>query len=176
MDHSKPAHEGTAEDGSHRDAHLPGLLTIRIIDLLDLLRRSGTLANKREFGVSSIEWRIMSVVGGHAPLSLNDLAELLGLDTGQVSRAVKGLAERGLLVRRRKPGGPSIVITFTAEGEAMHGRMVALAVERNAFLVQDLATEEIERVAQVLDIIRTRASALLDMERGYGSGADKGGD
>lgn len=176
MDHSQPAQDGSAEGETHRDGHLPGLLTIRLIDLLDILRRSGTLANKREFGVSGIEWRIMSVVGGHAPLSLNSLAELLALDTGQVSRAVKGLAERGLLLRKRKPGGPSIVITFTDEGAALHARMVTLAVERNAFLVQDLGADQIERMAQVLDIIRARASALLETERGYGSGADNGGD
>lgn len=174
MKHSEPPRDHAAEDAPHRDEHLPGLLTIRIIDLLELLRRSGTLANRREFGASSIEWRIMSVVGGHAPLSLNDLAELLALDTGQVSRAVKGLAERGLLLRKRKPGGPSIVITFTSEGEQLHARMVDLAVARNAFLVRDIPAEEIDRVAGVLDLLRERAAALLEMERGYGGGAGKG--
>ena len=154
---------------SKRDGHLPGLMTIRIIDLLEVLRRSGTMANKREFGLSGIEWRIMSVVGGHAPLSLNDLSELLGLDTGQVSRAVKVLVARGLLDRSRKPGGPSIVITLSAEGEQLHERMVELAVKRNAALVKGIPAEEIERFAKVLDTVKAHALALLDIERSYGS-------
>lgn len=173
MDGPQPLHDHPAQGAPQRDAHLPGLLTIRIIDLLDLLRRSGTLANRREFGITSIEWRILSIVGAHAHLSLNDLAELLAVDTGQVSRAVKALVERGLLTRKRKPGGPSIVIGFSEEGERLHVRMAELAVERNAFLVRDIPAEEIERVAAVLDTIRVRAATLLEMERNYGGDPDK---
>ena len=52
-----------------RRAGVPGppLFTFRITRLLDLLRRSGTLANRREFGVSGIEWQVMSHVGTRGP-------------------------------------------------------------------------------------------------------------
>jgi DNA-binding MarR family transcriptional regulator len=146
------------------------LLTVRIVGLLDLLRRSGTLANRREFGLSSMEWRIMAQVGEHAPLSLNGLADLLNLDRGQLSRAVKVMVERGLLDRRRKPGGPAVVITLTDEGKALHARMVDLAFARNTFLVGDLPQEEIERLDGALAYLRERATALLERERSYGDG------
>lgn len=146
-----------------------GLFTFRIISLLDLLRRSGTLANRRAFDLSGIEWRIMSQVGDHAPLSLNDLADLLNLDRGQVSRAVKAMKERGLLSSRRRPGGPAIVITLSDEGKALHGGMVALATERNEFLVGDIPDSEIDRVSQILDRVTQRAQILLDQERAAGA-------
>jgi len=141
------------------------LLTIRIIGLLDLLRRSGTLANRREFALSGIEWRIMAQVGEHAPLSLNKLAELLGLDRGQLSRAVKAMVERGLLDRKRTPGGPAIVISLTEEGKALHSRMVDLAVARNQFLVGNIPSEEIEQFARLLDELTRNAQLLLQRER-----------
>lgn len=146
-----------------------GVFTFRIISLLDLLRRSGILAHRRAFGLSGIEWRIMSQVGDHAPLSLNDLADLLNLDRGQVSRAVKAMVERGLLDSRRRPGGPAIVITLSEEGAGVHARMVALAIERNQFLVGDIPDEEIDRVSQVLDHVTRQAQILLDEERALGS-------
>lgn len=146
-----------------------GVFTFRIISLLDLLRRSGTLVHRRSFDLSGIEWRIMSQVGDHAPLSLNDLAELLNLDRGQVSRAVKAMKERGLLDSERRPGGPAIDITLSAEGKGLYERMVALAIERNAFLVGDIPDAEIERVSDVLDQVTRKAQILLDRERAEGA-------
>jgi len=152
-----------------------GLFTFRIIGLLDSLRRSGRLANRRAFGLLDIEWRIMTQVGEHAPLSLNDLAELLSLDRGQVSRAVKAMVGRGLLNSRRRPGGPAIVITLSEEGGALYEQMGKLAAERNAFLLNDIPPEEIERVSAVLDIVMRNAQLLLERERAYGTqGASEG--
>jgi DNA-binding MarR family transcriptional regulator len=165
-----PPEEQAAEvaDDAVADRQMHLLFTFRITRLLDLLRRSGTLANRREFGLSGIEWRIMTQVGGHAPLSLNELAELVGLDRGQLSRAVKAMVERGLLNSRRRPGGPAIVITLTDEGLAMHGRMVTLARERNDYLIADIPVEEIERAACVLAAVTRNAQQLLERERAYG--------
>lgn len=153
-----------------------GVFTFRIISLLDLLRRSGTLAHRRTFDLSGIEWRIMSQVGDHAPLSLNELADLLNLDRGQVSRAVKAMKERGLLSSRRRPGGPAIDITLSDEGKALHGRMVALAIERNNFLVGDIPDDELALASDVLDRLKVKAQILLDRERAIGvaTGDDEG--
>jgi len=157
-------------------APMRGVFTFRIISLLDLLRRSGTLAHRRSFDLSGIEWRIMSQVGDHAPLSLNDLADLLNLDRGQVSRAVKAMKERGLLSSRRRPGGPAIDITLSDEGKALHEQMVALAIERNEFLVGDIPDDEIARVSEVLDRVKQKAQILLDRERAAGAAdADEAG-
>ena len=152
-----------------RRTGLPGgpLFTFRITRLLDLLRRSGTLANRREFGVSGIEWQVMSHVGAHAPLSLNELADRTSLDRGQLSRAVKALVGRGLLDSRRKPGGPAIVITLSDAGDALHARMMALARERNAFLTDDIADEDIAQAAAVLAAVTRKAFRLLEREQAY---------
>lgn len=147
------------------DKAAPNLLTFRIIGLLDLLRRSGALANRREFGLTGIEWRIMAQVGEHAPLSLNDLTELLNLDAGQLSRTVKALVERGLLDRRRRPTGPAIMITLTGDGRALHARMMELARDRNGFLVAGLPSEEVAVATRVLDAVLRNAQLLLEKER-----------
>jgi len=141
------------------------LLSVRISILSELLRRSSTVAYRRAFGLSWIEWRVMAQVGEHAPMSLNDLADLLNLDPGQVSRAVKGLALRGLLSRTPRPGGPSVHIAVTEEGRALHGRMRELAIARHRFLVSELSPEEIRTTGRVLDTLRRQAERLLERER-----------
>ncbi|HZV19774.1 MAG TPA: MarR family transcriptional regulator [Sphingobium sp.] len=156
------------DNGGTPASPMRGVFTFRIISLLDLLRRSGTLAHRRTFDLSGIEWRIMSQVGDHAPLSLNELADLLNLDRGQVSRAVKAMKERGLLSSRRRPGGPAIDITLSDEGKALHVRMVALAIERNNFLVGDIPDDELALASDVLDRLKVKAQILLDRERAIG--------
>ena len=156
-----------SEEGVRRRNALRGLLTVRISSLSELLRRSSTLANRRAFGLSWIEWRVMSQAGDQE-LSLGDLSDLLNLDAGQVSRAVKGLAERGLLSRTRRPGGPSVVIAPTEAGKHVHAGMVDQATARTEFLLADIPSEEVAQLARLLDVLRDRAQLLLDRERAIG--------
>jgi DNA-binding MarR family transcriptional regulator len=156
-----------ADDAARTIGAAPRLFTFRLVGVLNMLRRSATLATRREFGLLDTEWRIMAQVGENAPLSLNALAEPLGLDRGQLSRAVKGMVTRGLLDSRRKRGGPAIVITLSEEGRALYERMMVLAAARNAFLVGDIPEAEIERVAAVLDAVMGKAQLLLERERAF---------
>ncbi|MDB5683420.1 MAG: MarR family protein [Sphingomonas bacterium] len=157
-----------SRDGRTRRTPPPGLLTGRIITLLDLLRRSGMIAYKREFGLSELEWRVMAQVGEHQPLSLNDLAELLSVDRGQLSRTVKAMVEKDLLTRKRRPGGPAIVIQLSANGGDVHARMLTLANARNASLAGDISPAEIADVSRILDVLVENAHALLEREREAG--------
>ena len=160
--------ESSANDAA-ADPAANTLFTLRITKLLDLVRRSATIANRREFDISGIESRIMLHVGDHAPLSLNELADLIRLDRGQLSRAVKAMVTRGLLNRRRRPGGPAIVITLSDEGAALHGRMMTLTRKRNEFLLGDIAEADIEMTARVLAAVTHNAETLLADERARGA-------
>lgn len=146
-------------------APLRELVSLRMVALFGLLRRSGVLAQRRLFDLSELEWRVMTQVAAYGPLSLNGLAELLVQDRGQLSRTVKGMVERGLLSRERKPGGPEIVIELAPEGEALHKRMIVWAVARDNALTKDVPREDIHRICGALDQMIDRAHALLDEER-----------
>ena len=155
-------------EDSDRPERPRGLFASRMFGLLDTLRRSGALAYRRRLGLSTIEWRILTQMGDHVPLSLNDLAERINLDRGQLSRGVKLMVGRGLLVSRRRPGGPAIVITLSKDGLELYRRMMALAIERNAFLVGDIPEAELARASAVIDAVMQKAQLLLEQERALG--------
>lgn len=123
------------------------------------------MAQRRQFDLSETEWRVITQVGEFAPLSLNGLAELLLLDRGQLSRAVKGMVKRGLLTRERKPGGPEIEIDMTKHGREIHSSMVERAIERDRLLTEGLPKEDIDTLRRVIDSMISRAEALMDDER-----------
>ena len=96
------------------------LVSSKVIRLANILRRSSTLVYGRRFGLSQVEWRIVALVGEHAPVSLNSLAELMALDRGQTSRAVSALVARRLLLREYRQEGRGIRITLTTRGTEIY--------------------------------------------------------
>lgn len=138
---------------------------MRMITFFSLLRRSGVMAQRRHFGMSEIEWRIMTQVGDREPLSLNGLAELTLQDRGQLSRAVKAMVERGLLTRQRKPGGPEVEIGLSEAGRDVYSRMVELAIERDRRLTSDIPSEDLETLWRITNVMIATAEELMDEER-----------
>jgi DNA-binding MarR family transcriptional regulator len=141
---------------------------MRMIRLFVLLRKSGILAQRRQFGLSETEWRIMTQLGEAAPLSLNGLAEAMLQDRGQLSRAVKAMVERGLLTRERKPGGPEVEIELSEEGRTIYAKMVEWVHERDRLLTSGVGREEVATVYRVLGQMMERAQAMLDDEQRLG--------
>ena len=147
---------------------LYGLVSMRMIRLFVLLRKSGIMAQRRQFGLSETEWRIMTQLGEAAPLSLNGLADAMLQDRGQLSRAVKSMVERGLLTRERKPGGPEIEIDLSGEGRAIYGRMIEWVHERDRALTVGVPADDIAVVRRVLGEMMERAQAMVDDEQRLG--------
>ncbi len=135
---------------------------MRMVVLFNLMRRSTILSQRRLFNLSEIEWRIMTKMGGDKPLSLNDLADALIQDRGQLSRAVKGMVERNLLKRARKPGGPEIEITLAPEGRKVWARMVERAKERDRILTEGIDPDDIAAMRRVIEEMIVRADKLME--------------
>jgi DNA-binding MarR family transcriptional regulator len=151
----------SAREGDGRVAIMRELTSMRMIRLYSLLRRSGTLARRRQFGMNETDWWIVAQVGEYAPLSLNGLAERLGQDRGQLSRAVKSLVERGLLKRERKPGGPEIEIDLAPKGQQIYRGMIELAIERDRELTDGFAPDSLDVMRGLVEEMIVRAEAML---------------
>jgi len=145
-----------------RSGALADLLSMRMVVLFSIMRRSTIFNQRRMFDLTEIEWRIMSQMHEHAPLSLNGLAELLMQDRGQLSRAVKSLVERGLMTRTRKPGGPEIEIGLAEGGKQLQARMVDLAIQRDVFLTNGIDPADVEAARRVVEQMITRAEVLAE--------------
>jgi len=139
-----------------------------MIRLFVMLRKSGVLAQRRQFDLSETEWRIMTQLGEAAPLSLNGLADAMLQDRGQLSRAVKAMVERGLLTRERKPGGPEIEIGLSARGRAMYAKMVEWVYHRDRVLTEGIPREDADTVLRVVSQMTEQARAMLEEEQRLG--------
>lgn len=138
------------------------LLSSRVLTLATLMRRSASLQYRDQLGLSQNDWTILAIVGRHPPLSLSSLAELILLDQGQLSRAVTGLVERDILLRRPSArGGREIEIALTDAGTALHATLLRQATARNAVLARGLTDHDRAELVRILDVVTANARGLL---------------
>jgi DNA-binding MarR family transcriptional regulator len=138
------------------------LVSNRLLSLATLLRRSANLLYRQELGLSEVEWRILAMVGDHAPLTLGALVEILGLDKGQLSRGVTTLVKRRILVRTADPqDSREVRIALTPLGHETFDTLVALALKRNRELVGGLSQLEMSALLAALDRLLANARTML---------------
>ena len=158
-----PAQRG---GGSAPHAKPSDLVSSKIMRLATILRRGSTLAYNREFGLSQVEWRIVALVGEHAPTTLGGLSDLMGLDKGQTSRAVSALVARRLVLRESRKQGRGIGITLSVRGAETHRQLMWSALERNNILLQGLNDSDKAQLFSMLDRLTARARNILEEQKG----------
>jgi len=151
--------------GAKAAAKPSDLLSSKVIRLANVLRRSSTLVYGRRFGLSQVEWRIVALVGEHGPVTLNALAELMGLDKGQTSRGVSALVARRLLLREYRREGRGIRITLSARGALIYDDLMTSALERNRVLLHGMSAAEKSEFFEILDRLTRLARTVLEREQ-----------
>jgi DNA-binding MarR family transcriptional regulator len=162
---SELARHRSSRRGAKVAAKPSDLLSSKVIRLANVLRRSSTLIYGRRFGLSQVEWRIVALVGEHAPVSLNALAELMGLDKGQTSRGVSALVARRLVLREYRREGRGIRITLTTRGAHIYDELMASALERNRVLLHGMSEVEKSEFFEILDRLTGLARTILEREQ-----------
>ena len=116
---------------------------------------------RRRFALKTTEWRIMAVLGDTGALTQRQLSEMTLMDKVPVNRACKKLEDRGLAERKpNESDGRSHLLELTAEGRAVHARIMPLAqnIERELFSV--LSPEEQSALRTMLARVRDNAGAF----------------
>ena len=77
-------------------APITAMMSSRLMVLANLLKRGAILRYKRLAGLSSVEFGLVASLGRRPPMSVVKLAEAVGMDKGQISRALAGLVSRAV--------------------------------------------------------------------------------
>jgi DNA-binding MarR family transcriptional regulator len=109
------------------------------------LRASAKVYFEESYGISLLDWRIISFLAAEGPSSAYDIWTLGTLDKAAVSRAVKALANRGLVSIRndRKSSRRRSVVALTKAGQQLHDRSFDEILCRHQRLAGDLTPDQI---------------------------------
>src|SRR5947199_9143765 len=84
-------------------APITAMMSSRLMVLANLLKRGAILRYKRLAGLSSVEFGLVASLGRRPPMSVIRLAEAVGMDKGQISRALAEMVSRKLVDKEVKP-------------------------------------------------------------------------
>jgi DNA-binding MarR family transcriptional regulator len=147
-------------------APITAMMSSRLIVLANLLKRGAILRYKRLTGLSSVEFGLVASLGRRPPMSVVRLAEAVGMDKGQISRALAVLVSRKLVAKAVNPlDNRETLISLTRSGLAAHDAIVAGARERNQRLLEQLNSGEVAMLLDHIDRLTRKAEAMLAVER-----------
>ena len=152
-----------------RRAPITAMMSSRLMVLANLLKRGAILRYKRLAGLSSVEFGLVASLGRRPPMSVIRLAEAVGMDKGQISRALAGLVSRKLVSRATNPlDNREVLVCLTRSGLAAHETIVAGALERNQRLLEHLGKEDVAMLLGHIDRLTDIAADMLAAEKDFG--------
>ena len=156
-----------APPGTHEElAPITAMMSSRLMVLANLIRRGAILRYKRLTGLSSVEFGLVASLGRRPPMSAERLAEAVGMDKGQISRALASLVSRKLVSRAANPrDSREVLVRLTRSGLAAHDAIVAGALERSERLLEGLSADEVAMLRSYIDRLTERAASMLAAER-----------
>jgi DNA-binding MarR family transcriptional regulator len=158
---------GSAEDAEL--APITAMMSSRLIVLANLLKRGAILRYKRLAGLSSVEFGLVASLGRRQPMSVISLAEAVGMDKGQISRALAELVARKLVLKAINPkDNREVLVALTRSGLAAHDMIVAGAMERNQRLLEQLDEAEVALLLGHIDRLTSKAAQMLAAEKELG--------
>ncbi|WGR74789.1 MULTISPECIES: MarR family transcriptional regulator [unclassified Bradyrhizobium] len=155
-----------AADESEPAAPITVMLSSRLMVLANLLKRGAMLRYKRLAGLSSVEFGLVASLGRRPPMSVARLAEAVGQDKGQISRALADLVSRKLIAKSANPkDSREVLVSLTKAGLAAHDAVVAGAQERNRRLLEHLSEDEFRTLLRQVDALTAIAAEMLEAEK-----------
>jgi DNA-binding MarR family transcriptional regulator len=152
-----------------RLAPITAMISSRLIVLANLLKRGAILRYKRLAGLSSVEFGLVASLGRRPPMSVVKLAEAVGMDKGQISRALAGLVSRKLVSRAVNPrDNREVLVCLTRTGLIAHETIVAGALERNQRLLEELSKDDVAKLLGQIDRLTDTAARMLEAEKEIG--------
>ena len=147
-----PITEGPAGEAVAFDRYLPTVLS----KLVSELRISANAFFGARYGVTLVEWRILSFLAAAGPSSAYTIWTEGELDKAAVSRALRGLEHRKFLTissvtKSRRPG---LVIDLAPVGKQLHDAMFDEIMARHKRLLDGLTPEMVEALFGMLRHIR----------------------
>jgi len=147
-------------------APITAMMSSRLMVLANLLRRGAILRYKRLAGLSSVEFGLVASLGRRPPMSVVRLAEAVGMDKGQISRALAGLVSRRFVAKAANPrDSREVLVSLTRTGLAANDAIVAGALERNRRLLEQMDKDEVAQLMKQIDRLTRKAEQMLATER-----------
>ena len=149
-----------------RDPHLEprnleSLLSFRLTNLSRKFAIGGSRIFQTRFGVNARELRSLLILGTYGSLTSTEIADIAHMDKGTISRAVKALMQRGLILGEVEQADlRRSTLRLTAKGQALFESCFAASRARMKMVLEALTLDERGQLALLLDKLEDRLDSV----------------
>jgi DNA-binding MarR family transcriptional regulator len=108
---------------------------------------------ERKTGCSATRGFILSTLRGGTRLNQNQIATLLGFDRTVVHRAIKAMAQEGLVSERKAKSGRAIHVRLTPKGNKYRERLIKARMDADESVRHQLTSDERAILLRLLKLI-----------------------
>lgn len=140
-------------------------LTYRLARLQSQLSAQATDILKQHTKISLSEWRVLALLTDPTITFQKDVLKAMGLDKAQISRTLKRLSEKKLIILTSdKQDQRNRLVTITDEGKALVQKMVPIMLKRQAHLQSDFNETELINLFSYIEILEKKTGQTKDFE------------
>jgi DNA-binding MarR family transcriptional regulator len=153
MAKTKSSGRGRPREVLDLERYVPALLVF----LANKLTSGTSAIFRRHFGIGTTEWRVMAMLAVEPWIAAGRVCKVIGFDKAAVSRALAVLQDKELIrARSHRSDGRSLVYALSDKGWRLHGRILAISLEREQRLLGDLSAAERESLIDLLNRLLRR--------------------
>ena len=116
----------------------------------------------KRFRITVAQWRVLTVIGRHAPASATTVANHTSLEPDKVTRAVDSLVRLGLVNRRSdRRDRRFVVLTLSTKGKRVNHEIEMVRNAMELELVGVLTLSEIRTLYRLFDKLQARAAQMF---------------
>ena len=139
-------------------------VTFRLAKLQGSLNRQATALLKAKTGLTLVEWRLIQILRMFKNASMHEIADLVLMDKGQLSRKIKVMKAKGLLNRERDTKDRRVQhLKLTKKARELSNKMMPTMEARQQLLLAEVAPEDLTTFYQVVDKLEL-ASKVREIE------------
>jgi DNA-binding MarR family transcriptional regulator len=107
---------------------------------------------KQKFDITIPEWRVLAQLAAQQKLYSKDIGDVTSMDKSKVSRAVKALENKGLLIKQTdKKDNRAAYLSLTVQGQTLYQKIAPKALQWERQLIGVLDASEHRELMKVLD-------------------------
>ena len=149
---------------SRSELHMNSFLPTLIRNLSEGMALSMSRRITGQFRLTMTEWRIMLQLAEHEALSASDIVSYSAMEKSKVSRAIRNLEERGLVVREAATDDARVKrLTMTETGRKRYQALVPRILDWEKELIEGLEVGEYRDLLFLLDKLNKRLKRLQEV-------------
>ena len=115
-----------------------------------------------KYDISVTEWRILAVLGRYPGLTASEIIDRTAMDKVAISRAVKNLAKKDLLLRKTDQEDRRRILLFITStcGAQMLAEIMPLAQQYESKLLNSLDSKERKALSRAIQTLQVQAQSL----------------